>query len=121
MKEMVQVLRAEDYFQTFGVNGIGKGAKKELVKKQLIDSFRKEIFGIVAMRAKKSFDEIPKEGDPEAIRIVQNVIHDETRKWIKLCDMFARYVETQGVIAYDDLSKEFDTNESSEGAKDERT
>ena len=108
MKEIVQVLRAEDYFETYGRNGIGKGMDRMLVKRQLIDTFRKEIFGLVAMRAKKNFDEIPPEGDPEAIRIAQNVIKDETKKWIKLCKMFAKYKETYGLLNYDDITKEIE-------------
>lgn len=104
MREYLQILRAEDYFETYGRNGIGKGMDRTLVRRQMIDAFRKEIFGLVAMRAKKNFDEIPPEGDPEAIRIARNVIRDETRKWIKVCKMFEKYVETRGLLSYDDIT-----------------
>lgn len=104
MKEYLQVLRAEDYFETYGRNGIGKGMDRTLVRRQMIDAFRKEIFGLVAMRAKKNFNEIPPEGDPEAIRIAKNVIKDETRKWIKVCKMFEKYVETRGLLSYEDIA-----------------
>lgn len=115
MKEYVQVLRAEDYFETYGRNGIGKGYDRIMIRRQLIDAFRKEIFGLVAMRAKKTFDDIPPEGDPEAIRIARNVIKDETKKWIKICDLFEKYVETSGLLRYDDISVEPEEAAKGEG------
>lgn len=107
VSDIVTVLRAEDYYETFVRNGIEKGLNRTLVRMQLIDTFRKEIFGLVAVRARKSFDGIiPPEGDPEALRIAKNVIRDETKKWIKLCRMFDANPETSGLIRYDDLTIE---------------
>lgn len=103
MTEMFQVRSAERYFIEYGRDGIGKGVDKWLVRRQLIDAFHKEIFGLVAMRAKKNFNTIPPEGDPEAIRIAKNVVRDTQRKWEKLCRMFAQYKETQNLLKYDDL------------------
>ena len=79
-------------------------ADKELIRRQLINEFHNEIFSLVAMRAKKQFKDIPKEGDPEAIRIARNVVRDETKKWLKLWKMFETYKETSGVIKPEDLS-----------------
>lgn len=106
MTERVVVKSAEQYFREFAENGIGKGMDRTLVRRQLIDAFHKEIFGLVAMRAKKNFDDIPEEGDPEALRIAQNVIKDETKKWIKLCKMFVMYKETENLLRYDDIAME---------------
>lgn len=106
MTERVVVKSAEQYFKEFAENGIGKGMDRTLVRRQLIDAFHKEIFGLVAMRAKKNFDDIPEEGDPEALKIAQNVIKDETKKWIKLCKMFAMYKETENLLRYDDIAME---------------
>ena len=106
--EKVTVLRAEDYFETYGRNGIGKGLDRTLARRQLLDAFRKEIFGLVAFRAKKEFQEIPAEGDPEALRIARNVVKDETKKWIKICKMFDLYRETSGLLRYDDISVELE-------------
>ena len=101
----VQVRSAQQYFDEFGQEKIYKQKMDRLlVKKQLIDAFHKEIFGIVAARAKKRFDEIPKEGDPEALRIARNVIKDTTKKWIKVVNMFEMYRETSGLLKYDDIS-----------------
>lgn len=105
MSDMVRVRSAKEYFEEYGREAIYKQkADKKLVRSQLIDAFHKEIFGLVAMRTKKRFDEIPPEGDPEALRIAHNVIKDTTRKWKKLVDMFEKYRETSGVIKYDDIS-----------------
>lgn len=103
MSEILRIRRAEDYFKEYGVNGIGKGADKWMIRRQLIDAFHKEIFGLVAMRAKKNFKDIPPEGDPEAIRIVKNVVHDTQKKWEKLCKIFAQYKETMNLLEIDDL------------------
>lgn len=108
MTEMLQIRSADQYFKEYGRDGIGKGADKWMIRRQLIDAFHKEIFGLVAMRAKKNFNTIPPEGDPEAMRIVKNVVKDATQKWIKLCDMFDQYVETRGILKYDDISIDMD-------------
>ena len=104
MKEMVRIMSIQDYFKMYAVEGIGKGMDRILVRKQLIDAFRKEIFGLVALRAKKEFNDIPKTGDPEALRIAQNVVKEETRKWIGLCKEFEKYRETAGLLKYDDIA-----------------
>ena len=105
MNEQITVLSAEQYFKKYAVDGIGKGADRWMIKRQLVDAFRKEIFGLITMRVKKSIGsvyDIPDE-DPEASRIAKNVIHDTTMKWKKLCGMFAKYKETAGLIDIKDL------------------
>jgi len=102
MADQINVLSAEQYFQKYGRDGIGKGADRWMIKRQLIDAFRKEIFELVALRTKKNYDDIP-ENDPEAIRISKNIIHDTTMKWKKLCKMFSMYKETSGLINLNDL------------------
>lgn len=105
MNEILQIRSAQQYFEEYGREALYKQkADKKLVKQQLIDAFHKEIFGLVSMRAKKRFDDIPVEGDPEALRIAANVIKDETKKWKKLCDMLNYYAETSGCIEYSDLT-----------------
>ena len=120
MTEQVIVMTAEQYFQKYAVDGIGKGADRWMIKRQLVDAFKKEIFGIVAMRAKKQFDGvIPPEGDPEALRIARNVIKDETKKWGKLCNMFALYNETRNLISLNDLKLEEEELATESPAKEE--
>ena len=101
----VRIWSAEDYFEVYGREKLyNQKMDKEIVRRQLINEFHNEIFSLVAMRAKKQFKDIPKEGDPEAIRIARNVVRDETKKWLKLWKMFESYRETSGVIKPEDLS-----------------
>lgn len=101
----VRIKSANDYFEEYGREKLYKQKMdKEIVRRQLIHDFHSEIFSLVAMRAKKQFKEIPKEGDPEAIRIARNVVRDTTKKWLKLVKMFEMYSETSGVIKPEDLS-----------------
>ena len=105
MTEGVRVRSAQEYFEEFGREKIYKQKMDRLlVKKQMIDAIHKEIFGIVAERAKKRFDEIPKEGNPEALKIARNVVKDTTKKWIKVVNTFEKYRETSGLLKYDDIS-----------------
>lgn len=109
MQEIVRVRSIKEYFDTYAVNGIGKGMDRMLIRSQLIDAFHKEIYGLVAMRTKNQFNYIPKEGDPEAIRmeairIARNVVKEVTKKWIGLCKEFEKYKETSGLLKYDDIA-----------------
>ena len=108
---MVRIRSVNDYFKEYAVEGIAKGMDRFLVRRQLIDAFQKEIFGLVAMRAKKQFDEIPEDGDPEARRIAQNVVKEATKKWISLCKMFDKYKETSRLLHWDDISLTKNENE----------
>ena len=104
MKEMVRIRSVDEYFDEYARNVIGKGADRMMIRQQLIDAFQKEIFGLVAMRTKKQFNDIPKEGDPEALRIAQNVVKEETKKWISLCKRFEMYKETSGLLHHNDIA-----------------
>ena len=105
MIENIRIRSAQEYLEEFGREKIFEQKMDRLIaKKELIDAFHKEIFGLVAMRAKKRFSEIPKEGDPEALRIARNVVKDETKKWIKVCKLFDSYQETSGLIHPEDIS-----------------
>ena len=104
MRERIIVLSAADYFETFGRNGIGKGARRDLIKRQILDRFRNEIFSLATMRAKKPINQFPKDTeDEETTRIFENILKDESRKWISVCKMFAKYKETSGLIEPKDL------------------
>lgn len=103
--EILRIRSVNEYFEEFGREALYKNHEdKKEVKKKLIDAFHKEIFGLVAMLAKKKFDDIPPEGDPEALRIAHNIVKDATKKWKKLVDKFETYRETSGCIKYNDIS-----------------
>lgn len=93
------------YFKQYAVEGIGKGADKFMIKRQLIDAFRKEMFDQITFRTRKTSDDISKmKGDPEVLRITQGVVHNTMQRWRKLCEMFSHYVETSGLIKPEDLN-----------------
>lgn len=100
--EQVPIMTADQYFERYGRNGIGKGADREMVKKQLIDAFEKEIFVLLAIRLKLKKGESPRD-NPDAQRVLRNIMKDENRKWAKLCQMFAMYKETAGLLNPMDL------------------
>lgn len=105
IQDKVVIMTAEQYFEKYAKEGIGNGADRWMVRRQLIDAFHKEIFGLVTLRTKilcNSINDIP-EGDPEAMRIAKNVIHDTTMKWKKLCKMFSMYIETANLLKPEDL------------------
>ena len=109
MEEMVRVRSADEYFRIYAVEGIGKNKMdRMMVRSQLIDAFHKEIFGLVSIRTKKQFNEIPAEGDPEALRVAKNVVKDTTKKWLKLVKMFEKYKETSGLLKPDDIALDID-------------
>ena len=105
MTEKVTILSAAEYFNKYAREGIAKGADKKLIKKQIIDAFHKEIFGLVAMRSKKRFKgKIPEEGNNEAMDIARSVIREETKKYKALIKMFEMFRETSGLLTPDDLT-----------------
>ena len=105
MENDVIIRSAEGYFEEYGRERIyRRKMDRSIVKEQLIRAVQNELFGTVAMRAKKQFKDIPKEGDPEALRIAHNVVRDVTKKWLKICRIFSMYSETSGLIKPEDLS-----------------
>lgn len=102
MTEQVVVMNAEQYFKKYAVDGIGKGADRWMIKRQLVDAFKKEMFGLIAIRVKKR-DDIPPEQDIEAMHTTRMVIRDSAKKWRKICAMFAQYKETANLLTEDDI------------------
>lgn len=105
MKEMVSIPDAWWYWEKYGKEAIiEKGADRIFTKNQMVDAFHKEIFNLVAMRAKKKFNGMePKEGDPEALAIVANVVKETTKKWMKVVKIFEGHPRTRGLLTADDL------------------
>jgi hypothetical protein len=90
MAEMVTVRSVKNYFNEFIVTPIKKngvewlGRNRELVKKQLLDAFRKEIFGQVVFKLGPQAATIPKDelANMDGIR---NILEQSFRKWRRLC------------------------------------
>ena len=103
MQEQVIVKSADQYFKEYAVDGIGKGADRWMIRRQLLDAFRREMFGLITLRTKKNYDDISQEDDPESAAKARNVIRDEIKKWKKLCSMFEKYTETRNLLSINDL------------------
>lgn len=103
--EFVPIRSVKQYIKEFGVEGIAKGANKELVRKQLLDAFQKEIFGQIVMRYHDpALLSRPYEYIDEETRIgIRHILENTNRKWKRLCMEFAKYKETHSLILPDDL------------------
>ena len=102
---MVTIRSVKQFIRDFGVNGIGKGLSKELVREQIMDAFQKEIFGQLTMKfgdpelLAKDISDV----DPETKRKVDNILSNSVRKWKRLCMEFAKYRDTYDLIMPGDL------------------
>ena len=103
MGDSINVLSAEDYFQKYAENGIGKGADRWMIKRQLIGAFKKEIYDLIKLRTGKELKDLSVEELPEASKKAKSIIHDSAMKWKKLCRMFEGYEQTQNLLKVDDL------------------
>ena len=102
---MVPIRSVKQFILDFGVNGIGKGLSKELVREQIMDAFQKEIFGQLTMKfgdpelLAKDISDV----DPETKRKVDNILSNSVRKWKRLCMEFSKYRDTYDLIMPGDL------------------
>ena len=107
MAEVFAPVRSvKNYIYEFGVEAIGKKkADPQLVKNQILDAFRREIFDQLAMKfgdpalLAKDISEV----DPETKRQVDNILSNSVRKWKRLCIEFAKYKETYNLLFPSDL------------------
>lgn len=117
MTEKVDILSVSQYFDKYAVNGIAKGLNRLAVKQQIVEDFRKEIYGLVEMRSKKHFrGKIPEEGNQEALDIARSVIKEEFKKYKALIKLFEKYRETSGLLSPEDLT--IDVEEKAEDDPD---
>ena len=103
MSEGVQILSVNGYMKKYAVDGIGKGADRWQIKRQMLDEFRREIFNLSVFRvgAKVFSDEW--EGDDEDRRKLENIIDNANKKWRSICKEFEKYKETCGLLKETDL------------------
>jgi hypothetical protein len=92
----------EEYWRSYILHGLADKLSKEQIKNNLLDAFRKEIFGQITMRMKvEDWSNVPK--TPEAVKMVENIAKQAQNKWISLCIMCARFKETHGIILPSDI------------------
>ena len=103
MRQVI-VRTKEQYWKDYILEGLSKKLSKEMIKQQLLDAFRKEIFGLITMRAKvDNFADIQE--TPENKKMIENVSKQAQNKWISLCIMCAHFEETKGLIMPSDIEK----------------
>jgi hypothetical protein len=87
----------------YGVDGIGKGADRKLIKEQLLDAFRKEIFDTSVMMVGPQVFYDNYEASEKDRNKLNNILKNCNNKWKSLCKEFAKYRETCDLIYDDDL------------------
>lgn len=105
-EQMIVIRSVKGYFKEFAVEAIGKRhADPDLVKSQILDAFKKEIFGQITQNfgdpeiLAKDVSKI----DPETKRKIENILSNSVRKWKRLCIVFSQYKETQNLLFPSDL------------------
>lgn len=118
----VPIRSVKGYFKEFGIEAIGKKhADPKLVKEQILDAFQKEIFGQLVMK----FGDVEilardiNTVDPETKQQVDNILRNSTRKWMRLCQVFAQYRETFNLIMPSDLMNSLDDIVKTQTGEDE--
>ena len=102
MTEQVCIRSIRDYFQEFGVHGIGKGANAQLVKQQIMDAFRKEIFDQIAFKLNVAdISEVKPTASNQ--KTVENIMRNSYKKWLGLIREFNKYRETCNLLFPGDL------------------
>jgi hypothetical protein len=96
MAEMVTVRSVKNYFNEFIVKPAKDHGIKwlsqnyELVKKQILDAFRKEIFGQVVFKLGPKAAIISKD-ELAQMDGIQNILQQSFRKWRRLCILCSEY------------------------------
>lgn len=105
-EQMITIRSVKGYFKEFGVEAIGrKKADPQLVKKQILDAFHKEIFDQLMLKFKDPsiLAKDIKDVDPETRAKIDNILSNSVRKWKRLCVVFSQYKETFNLIFPSDL------------------
>lgn len=105
-ESMVPIRSVKGYLKEFAIEAIGKKhADPDLVKKQILDAFQKEIFGQLTMKFNdpELLAVDVSSVDPETKRQVDNILSNSVRKWKRLCIEFAKYKETYNLLQPSDL------------------
>lgn len=99
--EMVRIRSVKQYWNDIIWEGFKNGLKKDAIKSNLLDEFRREIFGQVAFKlgpeaATMSRDELAN------LDGIQNILHNSFRKWRRLC-IVCTDAGIRGFIQLEDL------------------
>ncbi len=96
----------KQYLREFGYQAIVKDHQsKDIVRAQLIDQFKKEIFGQLSVHVgdPQMLARPVEEIDQKTMDKVNNILSNSIRKWKRLCIEFQKYAETVNTIFPSDL------------------
>lgn len=89
MSDMVQIRSVKQYFNDFLVEGLknNKNISESdvlMIKRQILDAFRKEIFGQIVFKLGREISDMSMD-DLANLEPVQNILKNSFRKWRRLC------------------------------------
>ena len=114
MADFVQMRNWQQFWNDYIYEGQKAGLKNEEIRRNLIEAFRKEIFGLVMFRAKvEDLDDIPQ--TPENSEMLRNIFRQEQNKWKKLVQECKKHLATAMLIREDDLTLFDKPEEDDEG------
>ena len=96
----------KQYLREFGYQAIVKDHQsKDVVRAQLIDQFKKEIFNQLSVHVgdPQMLARPVEEIDQKTMDKVNNILSNSVRKWRRLCIEFQKYAETVNTIFPSDL------------------
>lgn len=105
MADQIIILSVNGYMKKYAVDGIGKGADRWQVKRDMLDEFRREIFNLSVSKLGPKIFSNEWEGSDEDRKILENILNNAKKKWKSLCKEFAKYRETSGLIEEKDLQE----------------
>lgn len=105
MIQHVNVMSVGDYIQKFGIDGIGKGADRWMIKRQMLDTLRKEILELSLFRIGPEVFSDEYGPDEKNRKKLENILEGAQKKWNSICKIFNQYQETAGLIEEKDLKE----------------
>lgn len=117
MAEMVQIRTLKQMWNDYIYEGKKNGMKDDQIRRNLIEAFRKEIFGQIMDRAKVD-DLEDLQHTKENSDIVNSVFRESMKKWKSLVRMTKKHLATALLIRENDLTL-FDREEPEEEDDDD--
>lgn len=113
MSEMLVIRNKYQLWNDFIVPGIEKNRKKEMIRAQLLEAIRKEVFDQMCWRMKVG-DLEEAAHTPENEKIVESIVRETKKKWRALIRMCDEHLVTLGLLSESDLEGLFSEEENEE-------
>lgn len=102
-EHMIPILSVNGYMKKYAVDGIGKGADRWQVRRDMLDEFRREIFNLAICSVGPQVFSNEWEGTEEDRTKLENIVNNANKKWRSICREFEKYKETSGLLKETDL------------------